>query len=192
MLYANGVPDVADPALLKELLNNAGVKWGVRSPSGTTLEGDFFDRSKWVKVADPQCGNVTALQNLNGGAVQRCTLQAVARVVPAGTAGAIALPDGTFGKIVLQNPLPGKRGSLGQNVLRGVPVWRFDSNLAKSFRITEAKSLQFRLDVFNVLNNSQAAAPALSINTSTTPFGQILNKGAKDPRTLQAQLRFQF
>jgi hypothetical protein len=194
MLYGNGVPDVADPALLKELLGNAGVKWGVRSPSGTTIEGDFFDRTKWVKVADPQCANVTALQNLNGGAVPRCTLQAVARVVPAGTAGAIPLTDGSgnFGKIVLQNPLPGRRGNLGQNVVRTIPVWRFDSNLTKGFNITETKSLQFRLDVFNILNNSQAAAPNLSINTSTTPFGQILNKGAKDPRTMQAQLRFQF
>ena len=36
MLYANGVPDVADPAPLKELLSNAGTKWGVKSAAGAT------------------------------------------------------------------------------------------------------------------------------------------------------------
>ena len=180
------------------MLSDAGVKWGVKSATAI-VEGDFFDRTKWVKVSDPQCGNVTTLQNLNGlnpGAFPRCTLQAIARVVPANTAGAVALNDGSgnFGKIVLQNPLPGTRGNLGQNVLRGIPIWRFDSNLTKAFAITETKSLQFRLDVFNVLNNAQAGAPSLSINNGAfpVPFGEIVSKNGKDPRAMQAQLRFQF
>src|SRR5262249_56763238 len=143
--------------------------------------------SKWVKIADPQCANVTPLQNLNGlstGTAPRCTLQAVARVVPAGTAGAFALNDGSgnFGKIVLQNPLPGKQGNLGQNVLRSLPIWRFDANVSKSIRITESKNLQFRLDAFNVLNHAQPGAPSLTINTSTTPFGQITSKNGQSPR----------
>ena len=53
---------------------------------------------------------------------------------------------------------------------------RFDANIAKSFQITEGKHLQFRLDAFNVLNHPQPGSPNLSINTSTTPFGQISNK----------------
>src|SRR5439155_18232970 len=86
MLYANGVPDVANAALLQEMLDSAGVKWGVKG-STAFLEGDYFDRTKWVKVADPQCGNVTPLQNLNGlqtGTTARCNLQAIAKIVPAG------------------------------------------------------------------------------------------------------------
>jgi hypothetical protein len=195
MLYANGVPDVGDPALLKELLNNADVKWGVTNPAGTQLEGDFFDRTKWIKVQDPQCANVTSLQSLNStGGIATCTLQAVARIVPSGTAGAIANIDGkgNSGKYVLLNPRPGARGNLGQNVLRGVETWRFDTNLSKSFKMTESKTLMFRLDVFNVLNNAQAGTPNLSINTATTPFGEITSKNAKDPRALQGQLRLQF
>src|SRR5262249_37410684 len=154
-LYANGVPDVADPALLKELLNNAGVKWGVKSLTSGNPEGDFFDRTKWMKVSDPQCAGVTSLQNLIAtGGIATCTLQAIARIVPDGTAGAIANIDGQghSGKYVLLNPHPGTRGTLGQNVVRGVPVWRFDTNLSKAFTITETKTLQFRLDVFNILN----------------------------------------
>jgi hypothetical protein len=196
MLYANGVPDVSDPALLKELLSNAGTKWGVKSAAGAT-EGDFFDRTKWTKVEDPQCFNVTSAQNLNGlatGTTPRCTLQAIARIVPDGTAGAIPNIDGLghSGKYVLQNPLPGKQGNLGQNALRTLPIWRLDSNIAKSFKISESKSLQFRLDAFNILNHAQPNAPSLTINTSATPFGQIAAKAGNSPRYLQGQLRFQF
>jgi hypothetical protein len=174
------------------------VKWGVKSATGN-IEGDYFDRTKWVKVEDPQCFSITAAQNLNGlatGATPRCTLQAIARIVPAGTAGAIANIDGNgnSGKYVLQNPLPGKQGNLGQNVLRGLPIWRFDSNISKAFKITESKSLQFRLDVFNILNHAQPGAPNLSINNGTTPtpFGQIASKNGGTNRYLQGQLRFQF
>jgi hypothetical protein len=197
MLYANGVPDVVDPALLKELLDSAGVKWGVKSSATGNLEGDFFDRNTWVKVQDPQCFSVTPLQNLNGlqtGTSPRCNLQAIAKLLPDGTAGAIANIDGNGhpGKYVLQNPRPGTQGNLGQNVLRGIAPWRFDANIAKAFKITESKSLQFRLDAFNVLNHAQPGNPNLSINTSTTAFGQIASKNGNVPRAMQAQLRLQF
>jgi len=196
MLYANGVPDVSNPALVQELLDAAGVKWGVKSAAGV-VEGDYFDRTKWIKVADPQCGLVTSAQNLNGlatGTTPRCTLQAVAKLVPDGTAGAGANIDGLghSGMYVLQNPLPGKQGNLGQSVLRNLPIWRFDANISKAFKITESKSLQFRLDAFNVLNHAQPGAPSLTINTGTTPFGQITSKNGQGPRFMQAQLRFQF
>jgi hypothetical protein len=196
MLYANGVPDVANPALLQEMLDESGVKWGVTAANGS-LEGDYFDRTKWVKVADPQCWAVTPLQNLNGlnpGTAPRCTLQAIAKIVPDGTAGAIANIDGLghSGMYVLQNPLPGKQGNLGQNVLRNLPIWRFDANISKGFKITETKRLEFRLDAFNALNHAQPAQPNLSINTSTTPFGQIAAKNGISPRYMQGQLRFQF
>ena len=130
-------------------------------------------------------------------------LQAVAKIVPAGTPGAVSLNDGTGrgGLIVLQNPQPGKRGNLGQNVVKGLPVWRFDANLAKAFNVTETKSLQFRVDAFNVLNHPQPAymnnqsMPNLSINPNLTtgaaiPWGQLTQKIGS--RVFQGQLRFMF
>ena len=199
-LYGNGTPDIANAALFKELLGDGGTKWGVSN--GSQLEGDFFDRTKWIKVPDPQCANVTPLQNLNGfnpptggAGTARCTLQAIARIVPQGTAGAIANIDGkgTTGAYVLVNPQPGTQGNLGFNPIRGIAPWRFDGNLAKAFKITESKSLQFRMDVFNVLNSAQVSTPGLGINGSTTPFGEITQKGgANSPRTFQGQLRLNF
>ncbi len=198
MLYANGVPDVVDADLLKELLGESKVRWGTPASNGALLEGRFFDPDKWVKTADPQCATVTALQNLNGGAVPRCTLQALAKVVPAGTAGAVVTARDSagnptqYGQIVLQNPLPGMRGNLGRNVLRDLPVFNFDANLSKSFAISESKALQFRMDMQNVMNHPQPTAPSLTINSANaaTPWGQITSKTGT--RTLQAQLRLTF
>ena len=158
-LYANGVPDVADPALLKELLADTGLRWTQKA--GSLVQGNFFDPTKWTKVPDPQCSNVTNLQNLNGlnpGTSNRCNLTALARIVSGGTPGSIPLTDGSgnAGLIVLQNPQPGTQGNLGQNVLRGLAPWRFDLNLSKSFRVTEDMKVQFRADAVNVLNHPQA------------------------------------
>jgi hypothetical protein len=192
MLYANGVPDVVNADLLKELLNDAGVRWG--APAGLFTEGRYFDPTIWTKVQDPQCAGVSP--QITVGSV-RCLLQAVAKIVPAGTPGAVPLTDGSgnAGLIVLQNPQPGKRGNLGQNVLKGLPIWRFDANLAKSIKITESKSLQFRMDAFNVLNHPQPGNPNVSINPNLTtgaaiPWGQITQKTGS--RVFQGQLRLQF
>ena len=192
-LYANGVPDVADPALLKELLADTGLRWTQKA--GSLVQGSFFDPAKWTKVPDPQCSNVTNLQNLNGlnpGTSNRCNLTALARVVSGGTPGSIPLTDGSgnAGLIVLQNPQPGTQGNLGQNVLRGLAPWRFDLNLSKSFRVREDMKVQFRADAVNVLNHPQANAPSLSINTPTTLWGSTTSKTGT--RIFQAQLRLDF
>ena len=192
MVYANGVPDVVNPDLLKEFIDEAGVHWG--APAGLFTEGRYWDPAKWTKVADPQCATLSP--QITTGSV-RCLLQAVAKIVPAGTAGSVPLNDGSgqSGIIVLQNPQPGKRGNLGQNILKVLPVWRFDTNLAKSFRITETKTLQFRIDAFNVLNHPQPGNPMMSINANLTtgaaiPLGQITDK--RGNRVFQGQLRLQF
>jgi hypothetical protein len=83
-----------------------------------------------------------------------------------------------YGLIVLQNPKPGKIGNLGNNVIKGPALWGLNTNLQKSFKIGESKSLQFRADAFNVTNHPQPGAPNLSINPNLTngvpiPFGQI-------------------
>src|SRR5262249_28370406 len=154
----------------------------------------------WVKTADPQCNTVTSLQGLSGtGGVARCTLQALAKVVPANTPGAVVTARDAsgnptqYGLLVLQNPQPGKQGNLGRNVLRDLPVYRWDGNVTKNFQITESKSLALRLDVTNILNHPQPNAPSLTINSANanTPWGQINGKG-NQTRTVQGQLRLNF
>jgi len=102
--------------------------------------------------------------------------------------------DGTVGPIVLQNPLPGHRGTMPMS-LQALGKWRFDANLGKTFQITESKSLQVRFDALNVLNHPQPGTPTFNINAvdlfgNPLPFGQITSKSGT--RTMQGQLRFTF
>jgi hypothetical protein len=185
MVYDNGVPDVVVPVDFNKL---AGTRWGI--PAGNFLEGRYFDNNDlFVKVDDPQCATVTSLQGLNGN--NRCTLDALAMIVPAGTANSFTLADGTnrSAQIVLQHPQPGKKGNLGNNTVLGMGTWRFDANMSKSFRISESKTLQLRVDTLNVLNHPQPNNPNLSI-TGNAPFGQITSKSGQ--RSFQGQLRLTF
>jgi len=189
MLYGNGFVDVVDPSI--DLKKIRGVRWGVQN--GNFQEGRYFDNNDvFVHVPDPQCATVTSAQSLNlNGTTSRCTLQALARVVPTGTAGAFTLTDGTNRQalMVFQNAKPGTRGNLGPNTMIGLGSYRFDANLSKTFKVTESKSLQVRFDSQNILNHPQPAAPSLAVN-STTPFGQISTKS--QGRLFQGQLRLTF
>jgi hypothetical protein len=99
-----------------------------------------------------------------------------------------------YGVIVLQNPKPGTQGNLGQSTFDMPGTWRFDGNLSKSFRISETKSVQFRMDATNVLNhpNPLPISPAISINNTTTgDFGYLTNSKTGN-RQFQAQFRLNF
>jgi hypothetical protein len=127
-----------------------------------------------VQVPDPQCAAVTTLQTLRNS----CTLDAIA--------------DAKTGQILLQTPLPGTRGNLGMNVTEGPGRWRFDANVAKQIRVSETKTLQFRVDATNVFNHPEPATPVLDISNAN--FGLITGVNAKSAlrRQFQAQMRFNF
>jgi hypothetical protein len=129
--------------------------------------GSYFG-SSFGRASDPQCAAVAAeLKSL-------CTLQAVTNV--------------QTGQVVLQNPKPGSRGSLGLASM-GLPgLWSFDASLGKSIHIAESKTLQIRMywtDVLNHPNVGNCSAtvaplctPVFNMN-GTTPFGSIQEKGAQ-------------
>jgi hypothetical protein len=174
MLYANGTPDIVGPFNL----HSAHVKF-TGGPNGY-----YFAPGTLKQVPDPQCSNIAAnLKSL-------CSLSAIA--------------DAKTGQILLQNPLPGTRGTLGQRVMEGPGRWRFDASLAKSIKLTESKNMQFRMDAQNVLNHPEPQL--LTSNTSPPPaslinldinmpnFGLITGPQAKanTNRQFQVQLRLNF
>jgi hypothetical protein len=173
------VPDVVGPFDLRK----GHMEW-----NGAANEGRYFGE-EFVVVPDPQCAlaNRTDTMGFNLAANVNCGLQAVARVVPEGTAGSTVI-DGQTVQILLQNPLPGKQGTLGQSTMENLGQIRFDGNLSKTFRITETKSLQVRVDATNLLNHPTPALPTLSINSDD--FGISTTKTGG--RAFQAQLRFTF
>jgi hypothetical protein len=96
---------------------------------------------------------------------------------------------------VLQNPKPGSQGNLGQMTFEMPGTYRFDANVSKSFKLTETKALQFRMDAINVLNHPNplpGGGATLSINsTSGGEFGYLTN-AKTGTRSFQAQLRLTF
>jgi hypothetical protein len=169
MLYANGTPDIVGP-----FSTNGKVVWGV--PTGTgNLQGTYFPQGTYQLIRDPQCSNA----NVVAPSLQsNCTLNAVADAA---------------GRVLLQNPLPGRKGTLGQYVLEGPGRWRFDANAQKSFNLGERRSLALRVDATNVFNHPGIGNPSVTIAASSTAttFGNIASKNA-DHRQFQGTLRLSF
>jgi hypothetical protein len=83
-------------------------------------------------------------------------------------------------------------GNLGRNILRGPAQRQVDMALAKTTRMTERVSSEFRWEVFNLLNqatfsNPAAALPAAGYGT----MGQITST-IGGPRTMQLALRLKW
>jgi hypothetical protein len=55
-------------------------------------------------------------------------------------------------------PPPGQQGN-GRNIVQGPNFWNLDSGLLKNFGLTERFTLQFRAEVFNVLNHANWENP---------------------------------
>jgi hypothetical protein len=157
----------------------------------------FGETNPFVPVEDPQCQLADAPDAMGFNLYDvGCNLQAIARVVPAGTPGAQQLDDGQWAEIVLQNPLPGQQGNLGLSTFEQNSVFRLDANISKRFQIDERRSVQIRIDATNVLNHptpTQATA-GLSINNENFGFAVPTgaNPGKSGSRVLQAQVRLDF
>jgi len=167
MFYGNGIADVVGPFNLRQ----GDVKWGAPGASGQ-LVGNYFGDGVYGKATDPQCRDGVIAVDLKNF----CTLQAVTLA--------------STGEIVLQNPKPGTRGTLGRQQIELPGIWAFDANIGKTFRISESKSAQIRVDATNILNHPNAGTPSLSVN-SANPLGYIGAKGTSH-REFKAMLRLTF
>ncbi len=77
---------------------------------------------------------------------------------------------------------------LPRNILTTPGITSLDFALFKNFRITEAKRVQFRWEMYNSTNTPPFDPPGRTIGTGT--FGQIASAGLG--REMQFGLRFEF
>ncbi len=70
-----------------------------------------------------------------------------------------------------------RQGDLGRNALRGFPASQWDFGVHRDFPIHESLKLQFRAELFNVLNHPNFAPPYSALNLgfgSNAQFGYSL------------------
>jgi hypothetical protein len=85
----------------------------------------------------------------------------------------------------------GTPGNSSRRFFYGPPMSNTDLALLRSFRITETKALQFRLETFNTFNHSQFFGPASVNGDFSSPlFGKIVK--AMSPRLMQLALKYTF
>ncbi len=86
-------------------------------------------------------------------------------------------------------PAAGESGTSGRNAFTGPWYTNMDLALYKSFSVRERRSIQFRVEAFNLFNVPHFGLPDTRLSSSN--FGKITST-AGIPRSLQIGLRFQF
>jgi hypothetical protein len=97
-------------------------------------------------------------------------------------------------------PANGTVGNCGRNILRGPGLQQWDFSLLKSTQITERWSIQFRWEVFNLLNRANFGSVASNIRFGTfgtivaTPDTEVFNPviAQGGPRNMQFALKLKF
>jgi hypothetical protein len=85
----------------------------------------------------------------------------------------------------------GSPGNAKRRFFYGPGIDNYDMALLKNLPLTESKSLEFRLEAFNVFNHAQFYGPtSVDGNISSSTFGQVVS--AAPPRLMQAAIKFNF
>ncbi len=96
-----------------------------------------------------------------------------------------------FNTSLFSLPPLGSVGNSGRRLFSGPGIENYDVTLEKSLKLSESKSLQMRLEGFNVFNHAQFYGPAsVDGNISSATFGHIVS--AAPPRLLQLALKLVF
>jgi len=95
---------------------------------------------------------------------------------------------GWFNKSAFVLPPQGSTGNAGTGILTGPGYAGLDASLMKRFFFGESRNLQFRAEVFNVLNHANFW-PVFTV-ADAGPFGT--SPAALDPRQIQLGLKFNF
>jgi hypothetical protein len=91
-----------------------------------------------------------------------------------------------FGENALGTP-----GTSRRRFFNGPGLNNYDMALLKNLRLTESKSLQFRVEAFNLFNHAQFFGPqAVDGNIDSSTFGQVVT--ADPPRLVQFGAKFFF
>ena len=144
---------------------NSGTPFTVSDSANVALQANSppisgFPASRPNLIGDPNAGPHTVDTWLSRGAFERLN---------------VATQAGQF-------------GNAGRNIARGPSFANIDLSLVRDFEVSSSTRLQFRAEVFNVLNHVNLGLPVADLNSSS--FGRILSAGP--PRLMQFGVKWIF
>src|SRR5207245_9070567 len=91
-------------------------------------------------------------------------------------------------------PLQGTFANVARGSLRTPGLFNLDTSLLKRMRISEGLNLQFRTEMFNVLNHPNFSYPneVLFQGAEYSPSGAVITATSTNSRQIQFALRLQF
>jgi hypothetical protein len=98
-------------------------------------------------------------------------------------------PDRWFDRTAFAVPAPFTFGNSAANVLIGPGAVNLDLTIARTFRLTERVSLDFRSEFFNLLNEAHFLFPNAVVNT---PQAGLISETASSARQIQFGLKLVF
>jgi hypothetical protein len=103
-------------------------------------------------------------------------------------------PNQWFNPNAFVLPTPGTYGDLGRGVYSGPGLAEVDASLFKTTAITERTKLQFRGEVFNILNHANLGTPNATVfsGTSFSPSAGLITSTATSSRQIQLGLKLIF
>jgi carboxypeptidase family protein/TonB-dependent receptor-like protein len=133
---------------------------------GTFRTGEPFTErfgSNWSQNGDRWAPDRPNLKpgfsnNPTSGVTAGCTLGSV--TIAAGQK--LGTPDLWYDPCAFSKPAKGTYGNLGRNTLTGPPLYNVDFSADKGFKLTEALNLQFRAEIFNLLDEAHFYAPGFN------------------------------
>ncbi|MBL8229234.1 MAG: hypothetical protein JNL98_12180, partial [Bryobacterales bacterium] len=84
----------------------------------------------------------------------------------------------------------GTFGNSGRNIIRGPNFFQADFSVIKNTAVTERANLQFRAEIFNILNNANFRIP--NSNAASAQFGRITQVVDESQRIVQLGLKLSF
>ena len=155
--------------LLRPLLKNWQLSGNLTFQDGTPLNPVYF-ATDFANSGTPNRPNVVPGQSV---------------LLPAGQRNA----DHFYNPAAFAAPAPNTFGNAGRDILPGPGNAVVDLALHRRFTVTEGKTIEFRTEIFNLLNH-----PNFGIPGPYPDFGPFFGKAfsAGDPRRMQFALRFDF
>jgi hypothetical protein len=148
--------DISGTGEFNDRWNMTGPPSNIRWSPTTTLPYVDPNGTNPVPFNTDINGNVTSGAT---PAAQSCVTQAFA-AGGQGAANMLGGPNGydlgcyVSGNTIITPPAPGAQGNMGRNIFRGPAFANWDFSLSKIWKLSERVKLQFRGEVFNILNHT--------------------------------------